>query len=31
LKDLLLVRQSRLSVAPVGEKEAAELRRLGGL
>ncbi len=31
LKDLLLVRQSRLSVSPVGEKEAAELRRLGGL
>jgi predicted RNA-binding protein with PUA-like domain len=31
LKDLLLVRQSRLSVSPLGEKEAAELRKLGGL
>lgn len=31
LKDLLLVRQSRLSVAPLGEKDAAELRKLGGL
>jgi predicted RNA-binding protein with PUA-like domain len=31
LRELLLVRQSRLSVAPVGEKEASELRRLGGL
>ena len=31
LKDILLVRQSRLSVAPLTEKEAAELRKLGGL
>ena len=31
LKDILLVRQSRLSVAPLSEKEAAELRKLGGL
>jgi predicted RNA-binding protein with PUA-like domain len=31
LKEMLLVRQSRLSVAPVSEKEAAELRKLGGL
>ena len=31
LKDMLLVRQSRLSVSPVTEKEAAELRKLGGL
>jgi predicted RNA-binding protein with PUA-like domain len=31
LKDLLLVRQSRLSVSPVTEKDAAELRKLGGL
>ena len=31
LKDMLLVRHSRLSVVPVGEKDAAELRRLGGL
>lgn len=31
LKDLLLVRQSRLSVLPLGEKEADELRQLGGL
>jgi predicted RNA-binding protein with PUA-like domain len=30
-KDILLVRQSRLSVAPLTEKEAADLRRLGGL
>jgi predicted RNA-binding protein with PUA-like domain len=30
LKDLLLVRQSRLSVSPLGEKDAAELRKLGG-
>jgi predicted RNA-binding protein with PUA-like domain len=29
LKDMLLVRQSRLSVAPVSEKEAAELRKMG--
>jgi predicted RNA-binding protein with PUA-like domain len=31
LKDTLLVRQSRLSVCPLSEKEAAELRKLGGL
>ena len=31
LKDMLLVRQSRLSVVPLSEKEAAELRKLGGL
>ncbi len=31
LKEMQLVRQSRLSVAPVTEKEAAELRKLGGL
>ena len=31
LKEMLLVRQSRLSVAPVSEREATELRRLGGL
>jgi len=31
LKEMLLVRQSRLSVATVSEKEAAELRKLGGL
>jgi len=31
LKEMQLVRQSRLSVAPVTEKEAAELKRLGGL
>ncbi len=31
LKDMQLIRQSRLSVAPVTEKEAAELRKLGGL
>ena len=31
LKNMLLVRQSRLSVIPVMEKEAAELRKLGGL
>ena len=31
LKDTLLVRQSRLSVAPLSEKDAAELRKLGGL
>ena len=30
-KDIQLVRQSRLSVAPLTEKEAAELRKLGGL
>ena len=31
LKSMELVRQSRLSVIPVTEKEAAELRKLGGL
>ncbi len=31
LKDILLVKQSRLSVAPITEKEATELRKLGGL
>ena len=31
LKDILLVRQSRLSVAPLSEKEAAELRKMGGI
>lgn len=31
LKNLLLVRQSRLSVSPVSEKDAAILRKLGGL
>ena len=31
LKDMMLVKQSRLSVAPVSEKEAAELKKLGGL
>ncbi len=31
LKDILLVRQGRLSVSPIGEKEAAEVRKLGGL
>jgi predicted RNA-binding protein with PUA-like domain len=31
LKDMLLVRQSRLSVSPVSEKEAAELLKLSGL
>ena len=31
LKDMLLVRQSRLSVCPLSEKEAAELLKLGGL
>ncbi len=30
-KDIQLVRQSRLSVAPLTEKEAAQLRKLGGL
>ena len=30
-KDIQLVRQSRLSVAPLTEKESAELRKLGGL
>lgn len=31
LKEMQLVRQSRLSVAPVSEKEAAELKKLGGV
>lgn len=31
LKETLLVRQSRLSVSPLSEKDAAELRKLGGL
>jgi predicted RNA-binding protein with PUA-like domain len=31
LRDTLLVRQSRLSVLPLGEKDAAELRKLDGL
>jgi predicted RNA-binding protein with PUA-like domain len=31
LKNMQLVKQSRLSVAPVSEKEAAELKKLGGL
>ena len=31
LKDTLLVRQSRLSVIPLGERDASELRKLGGL
>jgi len=31
LKNLLFVRQSRLSVTPLGEKEASALRSLGGL
>jgi len=31
LKNMLLVKQSRLSVCPVSEKEAAELLKLGGL
>jgi len=31
LRDILLVRQSRLSVLPLDEKDAAELRKLGGL
>jgi predicted RNA-binding protein with PUA-like domain len=31
LKTLLLVRQSRLSVLPLSEKDAVELRKLGGL
>lgn len=31
LKETLLVRQPRLSVLPLGEKDAAELRKLGGL
>lgn len=31
LKSMQLVKQSRLSVAPVSEEEAAELRKLGGV
>jgi predicted RNA-binding protein with PUA-like domain len=31
LKTMLLVRQSRLSVIPLTEEEAAEIRKLGGL
>jgi predicted RNA-binding protein with PUA-like domain len=31
LKNMLLVRQSRLSVVPLSEKEASELLKLGGL
>lgn len=31
LKNMQLVKQSRLSVAPVTEKESAEIRKLGGL
>ena len=31
LKNILLVRQSRLSVSPLSAKDAAELRKLGGL
>jgi predicted RNA-binding protein with PUA-like domain len=31
LKNMLLIRQSRLSVCPVTEPEAAELRKLAGL
>jgi len=31
LQKMELIRQSRLSVIPVSEKEAAELRKLGGL
>jgi predicted RNA-binding protein with PUA-like domain len=31
LKNMQLVKQSRLSVAPVSESEAKELKRLGGL
>ena len=31
LKEMQLVKQSRLSVCPVSEKEAALLRKLGGL
>jgi predicted RNA-binding protein with PUA-like domain len=30
LRDMLLVRQSRLSVSPVTDREAAELRKLAG-
>jgi predicted RNA-binding protein with PUA-like domain len=31
LKDTLLVRHSRISVVPLSEKDAAELRKLGGM
>lgn len=31
LKTILLVRHSRISVSPIGEAEAAALRKLGGL
>jgi predicted RNA-binding protein with PUA-like domain len=31
LRNMELIRQSRLSVLPVSEKDAAELRKLGGL
>jgi len=31
LKNILLVRHSRISVSPIGAPEAAELRKLGGL
>jgi predicted RNA-binding protein with PUA-like domain len=31
LRNMELVRQSRLSVVPLSEKDAAELRKLGGL
>jgi predicted RNA-binding protein with PUA-like domain len=31
LKNLLLVRQSRLSVVPIDQKDADKLRKLGGL
>ncbi len=31
LKDILLVRQSRLSVVPLSAQDAAELRKLGGV
>ncbi len=31
LKNILLVRHSRISVSPIGTEEAAELRKLGGL
>jgi predicted RNA-binding protein with PUA-like domain len=31
LKDIQLIRQSRLSVVPLSESDAAELRKMGGL
>ncbi len=31
LKGILLVRHSRISVSPIDEAEAADLRKLGGL